>query len=223
MLFLRDVAGLLHRPGATLARMDGRRWTAHGLLGVGISVTLPALAAELAALGPFTPPPGAIAAPTEIHLLSDTFFRWLYAERFLLPLVDLLAGAALWLTGVGLIHVVARRLGGRGSLAGYLGLCGSIAMVGALAVPALLLEAGLRAAGHADAADAVTPLGAALGLAVFTWQNVLLVIAAARHYRLPLERAVTAVVGPAAAIAVLLIAGVITATLLAVMALGPTG
>ena len=148
MLLLQDALGLLRRPRATLARIDGRRGGGHGLTGIWLSATLPALVAELAALGPYSGPSGLGAPPREIRLLSEAFFRWLYQERFLLPLVDMLLGAALWLLAVALIHWVARRLGGRGSLSGYLGLCGPIAAIGALAVPVSLVEAGLRAAGQ---------------------------------------------------------------------------
>ena len=223
MLLLQDALGLLRRPRATLARIDGRRGGGHGLTGICLSATLPALVAELAALGPYSGPAGLGAPPTEIRLLSEAFFRWLYQERFLLPLVDMLLGAALWLLAVALIHWVARRLGGRGSLSGYLGLCGPIAAIGALAVPVSLVEAGLRAAGQAAVADALSPLGSSLGLLAFAWQNVLLVIAAARHYSLSQDRAITAVIGPAAAVAVVLFAVVITGTVLLVMALGSTG
>jgi len=223
MLLLQDALGLLRRPRATLARIDGRRGGGHGLTGIWLSATLPALVAELAALGPYSGPSGLGAPPREIRLLSEAFFRWLYQERFLLPLVDMLLGAALWLLAVALIHWVARRLGGRGSLSGYLGLCGPIAAIGALAVPVSLVEAGLRAAGQAAVADALSPLGSSLGLLAFAWQNVLLVIAAARHYSLSQDRAITAVIGPAAAVAVVLFAVVITGTVLLVMALGSTG
>src|SRR5437868_11373252 len=104
MLLLQDALGLLRRPRATLARIDGRRGGGHGLTGICLSATLPALVAELAALGPYSGPAGLGAPPTEIRLLSEAFFRWLYQERFLLPLVDLLLGAALLLVAVALIH-----------------------------------------------------------------------------------------------------------------------
>jgi hypothetical protein len=223
MLLLADLAGLLTRPRATLERIDGRRSLAYGLLGLGLSAALPALVAELAALGAYTAPSGVAAAPGEVRLLSETFLRWLYQERFVLPLADLLAGLGLWLLAAALIHWVARRLRGRGSLRGYLSLCGPIAMVGLLALPFSLLEAGLRAAGHADAADALSPLSGSLGVLAFVWQNALLVLAAARHYSLPPDRALTAVIGPAAAVAVALVALVIAGSVLLVMALGPTG
>ncbi|TMD13275.1 MAG: hypothetical protein E6J00_08735 [Chloroflexi bacterium] len=223
MLLLQDALGLLRRPRATLARIDGRRGGGHGLTGICLSATLPALVAELAALGPYSGPSGLGAPPREIRLLSEAFFRWLYQERFLLPLVDLLLGAALWLLAVALIHWVARRLGSRGSFSGYLGLCGPIAAIGAVAVPVSLVEAGLRAAGQAAVADALSPLVSSLGLLAFAWQNVLLVIAAARHYSLSQDRAITVVIVPAAAVAVVLFAVVITGTVLLVMALGSTG
>src|SRR2546421_5958989 len=104
MLLLQDALGLLRRPRATLARIDGRRGSGHGLTGICLSATLPALVAELAALGPYPGPAGLGAPPTEIRLLSEAFLRWRYQERFLLPLGDLLLGAALWLVGVALTH-----------------------------------------------------------------------------------------------------------------------
>ena len=223
MLLLEDLTGLLARPRATLERIDGRRSLGYGLLGLGLSAALPAVVAELAALGPYSAPSGMAAAPGEIRLLSEAFFRWLYQARFVLPLADLTTGLGLWLLAAALIHWVARRLHGRGSLRGYLSLCGAIAMVGLLALPFSLAEALLRAAGHAGAADAVSPLFGSLGVLVFVWQNALLVLAAARHYGLPPDRALTAVIGPAAAVAVTLVALVIAGSLLLVLALGPTG
>ena len=58
MLLLQDALGLLRRPRATLARIDGRRGSGHGLTGICLSATLPAPVAELAALGPYSGPAG---------------------------------------------------------------------------------------------------------------------------------------------------------------------
>jgi hypothetical protein len=223
MSLLADLFGLITRPRATLDRIEGRGGLARGLLGLGLSLALPTLAAELGALGPYGGPSGLGAPSGEIHLISGTFFRWLYQERFVLPLVDLLLGLGLWLLAAALIHWLARRLGGRGSLPGYLAFCGPIALVGLLALPVSLLEAALRAAGQAGAADALAPLSGSIGLLAFGWQNALLVMAARRHYGLSMDRALAAVVGPAAAVAVALAALVVVGTVFLVMALGPTG
>lgn len=223
MFSLRDLAGLVRDPLSTLARIDGKRLPSAALMLIALSVILPALCTEVAALAPFAAPIGLGDSSGEIRLLSDTFFRWLYAQRFLIPAVDAGVGIALWLIAIGLIHVVARRLGGVGTMRGYLALCGPIALIGTIAVPALGVEALLRASGHGGAADTVSSIGTALSGLAFVWQNVLLVMAAAVHYRLPADRAITAVVGPAAGLAVLLVAVVIAGTVLAVMALVPAG
>src|SRR2546421_617297 len=56
MLLLQDALGLLRRPRATLARIDGRRGSGHGLTGICLSATLPALVAELAPPRPHSGP-----------------------------------------------------------------------------------------------------------------------------------------------------------------------
>ncbi|HYM49678.1 MAG TPA: YIP1 family protein [Candidatus Limnocylindrales bacterium] len=223
MFLLADPLGLLRRPAATLARIDQHRRLAHGLLGITVSVAIPALIAELDALARGGPAQGVPAVAGDLHLLSAAFFGWVYAQRFILPLDDLVASLGLWLLAVSLVHLVAKRLGGRGAWAGYLGLSGSIALTGLLAAPVQLVEAVLRALGNAPAADSLGPVSGSLGIALFAWQNVLLVMAAARHYRLPTDRAVAAVVGPAAAIVALGVTLVVAGTVLALLALGSNG
>jgi len=56
-----------------------------------------------------------------------------------------------------------------------------------------------------------------LGLAIFLWQNALLVLAARQHYGLPTERAVAAVVGPIGVVVVLVLALVILAVVFAII------
>jgi hypothetical protein len=57
-----------------------------------------------------------------------------------------------------------------------------------------------------------------LGVAIFLWQNALLVIATRQHYGISTERAVAAVIGPMGAVLVLILALIILAIGLAIMA-----
>src|SRR2546427_5948525 len=64
MFLLADLAELVRRPFTALRTIDQRRSLAAGLLALGLSITLPAAVAEVAALGPFRPPanPGGVPA-----------------------------------------------------------------------------------------------------------------------------------------------------------------
>jgi hypothetical protein len=57
-------------------------------------------------------------------------------------------------------------------------------------------------------------------LAVFLWQNLLLIYAARQHYRISTERAVAAVIGPIGAVVFLIVALVIVAAILFVLTQG---
>jgi hypothetical protein len=58
-------------------------------------------------------------------------------------------------------------------------------------------------------------------VAVFLWQNALLVIATRDHYTISTERAVAAVVGPIGAVLVLFLALIILGIVLAIVAQQP--
>jgi len=69
---------------------------------------------------------------------------------------------------------------------------------------------------------AVGQLAGLLGVAIFLWQNALLVMATRQHYAISTERAIAAVIGPIGAVLVLILALVIVAITLAIMAQQPT-
>jgi hypothetical protein len=75
--------------------------------------------------------------------------------------------------------------------------------------------------GNARAELFVGQLAGLLGVAIFLWQNVLLVMATRDHYAISTERAVAAVIGPIGAVLVLTIALVIVAIVLTIMAQQP--
>src|SRR5947208_2304438 len=82
----------------------------------------------------------------------------------------------------GLIHVIARALGGRGNLTGYVKLLGYAALVGVTALPVALLDAIAKLQGNARLDVSLGQLAGLLTLVIFLWQNVLLVFAARLHY-----------------------------------------
>src|SRR2546423_10291784 len=63
MFLLADLVELVRRPFAALPTIDQRRSLAAGLVALGVSITLPAAVAELAALAPFRPPPDLRSLP----------------------------------------------------------------------------------------------------------------------------------------------------------------
>jgi hypothetical protein len=142
-------------------------------------------------------------------------------HRFVLPVYGIVISAILWGAAAGLIHVIARALGGRGEFAGLLKLVGYAALVGLVALPVALVDALLKLQGAAGAELAFGQLATLVAVAVFLWQNALLVIATRDHYAISTERAVAAVIGPVGVVAVLLIALIILGIVLAIVAQQP--
>ena len=214
---LRDLLDLIHRPVSALRAIDTKRRLPDGLLALGLSVILPAIASELAALGPFRPPANLGSLPSLTAQGADLYARWTYEHRFLLPLYGILASVAIWLLAALLIHLIARALGGRAEFAGYLKLVGFIALVGLLALPIALLDALIKLQGNAPLELTVGQLAGLVSLAIFIYQNILLVLAARLHYQFSTERAVAAVVGPIGIVVVLALALVVVAIVLLVL------
>jgi hypothetical protein len=180
MFLWTDLVELVRHPFSALGVIDARRHLADGLLALGLSVTLPAVVAELIAIS-----------------------------------------TVLWVAAGGLIHLIARALGGRGSFAGLMKLVGYAALVGLVALPVGLADALLKLQGNARAELSVGQLAGLLGVAIFLWQNALLVIATRRHYAISTERAVAAVIGPIGAVLVLALALIILAITLAIISQQP--
>jgi hypothetical protein len=215
---LGELAGLLRRPSTTLAGIDTRRGLGQGMLALGLSATLPAVVSEIAALGPFRPPANLGSLPSLTAQGADIYARWVYQQRFVLPIYGVLISVGLWVAAAGLIHLIARALRGRGSFSGFLTLAGYIALVGLIALPLAILDTLLKIQGNARVELAVGQLLGIAGLAVFVWQNALLVIAARGHYEISTERALAAVIGPIGAVTVLIVIFVLLAVILAVIA-----
>jgi hypothetical protein len=142
-------------------------------------------------------------------------------NRFVLPVYGIAISSILWIAAAGLIHVIARALGGRGDFPGLMKLVGYAALVGLVALPVVLLDALLKLQGAARAELAVGQFGALIAVGIFLWQNALLVMAARDHYGISTERAVAAVVGPIGVVVVLLVALIILAIVLAIVAQQP--
>ena len=142
-------------------------------------------------------------------------------HRFLIPVYGIGVSVVLWITAAGLIHLIARALGGRGNFAGLVKLTGYAALVGVIALPVGLVDALLKLQGNARVELSVGQLAGVLGVAVFLWQNALLVIATRRHYAISTERAVAAVIGPIGGVLVLVLALIILAIVLALMSQQP--
>src|SRR2546429_7761567 len=85
MFLLADLAELVRRPFAALRTIDQRRSLAAGLVALGLSITLPAAVAELAALAPFRPPPNLGSLPSLTAPGAGIYARWVYMHRFVLP------------------------------------------------------------------------------------------------------------------------------------------
>jgi hypothetical protein len=221
MFLLADLAELVRHPFAALRVIDARRRLADGLLALALSITLPAAVAELATLGPFRPPANLGSLPSLTAQGADIYARWVYMHRFVLPVYGIAISTILWGAAAGLIHVIARALGGRGDFAGLVKLVGYAALVGLVALPVALVDALLKLQGAAQAELAFGQLGSLVAVAVFLWQNALLVIATRDHYAISTERAVAAVVGPISAVLVLLLALIILGIVLAIVAQQP--
>ncbi len=217
MFLWADLVELVRRPFTALRTIDARRRPAHGLIALGVSVTLPAAVSELAALGPFRPPANLGSLPSLTAQGADIYARWVYQQRFALPAYGLVISLALWLAAAGLIHGIARALGGGGDFAGLVKLVGYAALVGLVALPLALADALLKVQGNARAELTVGQLAGLASLAVFLWQNVLLVLATRNHYGISTERAVAAVIGPIGAVVVLVLVLIVVAIVLAII------
>ena len=217
MFLWADLVELVRRPFTALRTIDARRGLTHGLIALAASLTLPAAVSELAALGPFRPPANLGSLPSLTAQGADIYARWVYQQRFALPLYGVIVSAALWLAAAGLIHVIARALGGHGDVRGLLKLVGYVALVGLVTLPLALADALLKLQGNARAELSVGQLAGLASLAVFLWQNLLLVLATRDHYGISTERAIAAVVGPIGAVVVLVLALIILAIVLAII------
>jgi hypothetical protein len=221
MFLWADLVALVRHPFSALGLIDGRRRLAEGLLALGLSVTLPAAVAELAALGPYRPAANLASLPSLTAQGADIYARWVYMHRFLIPVYGIGVSLVLWIAAAGLIHLIARALGGRGNFAGLVKLLGYAALVGVVVLPVALVDALLKLKGNASLELAVGQLAGVLGIAIFLWQNALLVIAARQHYAISTERAVAAVIGPIGAVLVLVLALIILAIVVALVAQQP--
>ena len=221
MFLWTDLVELVRHPFSALGVIDARRRLADGLLALAVSVSLPAAVAELAALGPFRPPANLGSLPSLTAQGADIYARWVYMQRFLIPLFGIGVSLVLWIAAAGLIHAIARALGGRGDFMGLVKLVGYAALVGVVVLPLALLDALLKLQGNARVELPVGQLVGLLGVAIFLWQNALLVMATRRHYAISTERAVAAVIGPIGVVVVLALALVILAIVLAVIGQQP--
>ncbi|HXO58573.1 MAG TPA: Yip1 family protein [Candidatus Acidoferrum sp.] len=221
MFLWTDLVELVRHPFSALDVIDTRRRLSDGLLALGLSVTLPAAAAELAALGPFRPPANLGSLPSLTAQGADIYARWVYLHRFSIPVYGVGVSLVLWIAAAGLIHGIARALGGRGNFVGLLKLVGYAALVGLVALPVASADALLKLQGNAKAELYVAQLAGLLGVVIFLWQNALLVMATRRHYAISTERAVAAVIGPLGVALVLIVALIILAITLAVIAQQP--
>jgi len=221
MFLWTDLIELVRHPFSALDVIDTRRRLLDGLLALGLSVTLPAAAAELAALGPFRPPANLGSLPSLTAQGADIYARWVYLHRFSIPVYGVGVSLVLWIAAAGLIHGIARALGGRGNFVGLLKLVGYAALAGLVALPVASADALLKLQGNAKAELYVAQLAGLLGVVIFLWQNALLVMATRRHYAISTERAVAAVIGPVGVALVLIVALIILAITLAVIAQQP--
>jgi hypothetical protein len=217
MFLWADLVSVVRRPVAALRTIDRDRGLSAGIVALVLSVSVPAAVSELAALGPYRPAGNLGSLGSLTALGVDIYTRWVYQQRFVLPIYGLFASLVLWLVAAGLIHLVARVLGGNGKFLGYVKLAGYTALTGLVVLPVTLADAGLKIAGNARVESSVGQLAGLLGIAIFLWQNVLLVLAAREHYGVSLERAVAAVIGPVGCLIALAIASVIVVTVLTVV------
>ena len=220
---LGDLIELVRRPFTALQTIDSRRPLPSGLIALVFSVTLPALVSEIAAFGPFRPPANLGSLPSLTAQGADLYARWTYQHRFLLPIYGIAISLALWILAAGLIHLIARTLGGQGDFPGYLKVVGYVALVGLVVLPIELLDALLKLQGNARLELSIGQLSGLLGIAIFLWQNLLLVYGARTHYRISTERAVAAVIGPMGAVVVLILMLLILSVVLLIVSQGSLG
>jgi hypothetical protein len=218
MFLWADLVDLVRHPFSALRLIDGRRRLADGVAALGLSVALPAAVAELGALGPFRPPANLGSLPSLTAQGADIYARWVYMHRFVLPLYGIAISTVLWVVAAGLIHLIARTLGGRGDFGGLVKLVGYAALVGLVALPVAFADALLKLQGGARAEASFGQLAGLVAVAIFLWQNALLVMATRDHYGISTERAVAAVVGPIGAVLVLVVALFILAIVLTLIA-----
>ena len=221
MFLLADLVELVRRPFTALRAIDARRRVPHGLAALALSVTLPAAVAELAALGPFRPPANLGSLPSLTAQGADIYARWVYMQRFVLPAYGIAISVTLWFAAAGLIHVIARTLGGRGDFAGMIKLVGYAALVGLVTLPVALVDALLKLQGAARAEASFGQLAGLVAVGIFLWQNALLVLATRDHYAISTGRAVAAVMGPIGLVFVLVLALIILGIILAIVAQQP--
>jgi len=217
MFLLADLIELVRHPFAALRTIDQRRSLADGLMALGLSITSPAAVAEVAALAPFRPPPNLGSLPSLTAQGADIYARWVYTHRFLLPVYGIAISFVLWVAAAGLIHVIARTLGGRGDFTGLVKLVGYAALVGLVALPVALVDALLKLQGATGAESSFGQLAGLVAVGIFLWQNALLVIATRDHYAISTERAVAAVIGPIGGVIALALALVILGIILSIM------
>jgi len=218
MFLWTDLIELVRRPFTALGLIDARRRLADGLVALGLSVMLPAAVSEVAALGPFRPPADLGSLPSLTAQGADLYTRWTYEHRFVLPLYGVAVSVLLWIAAAGLIHGIARALGGRGDFAGLLKLVGFVALIGLVALPLALADALLKLQGNRLSLGQLTGV---VSLGIFLWQNVLLIFATRGHYAISTERAVAAVIGPIGVLAVLFVAVLIIGIILTIIAQQP--
>jgi len=217
MFLLADLIELVRHPLTALRTIDQRRSLADGLMALGLSITSPAAVAEVAALAPFRPPPNLGSLPSLTAQGADIYARWVYTHRFLLPVYGIAISFVLWVAAAGLIHVIARTLGGRGDFTGLVKLVGYAALVGLVALPVALVDALLKLQGATGAESSFGQLAGLVAVGIFLWQNALLVIATRDHYAISTERAVAAVIGPIGGVIALALALVILGIILSIM------
>jgi len=218
MFLWTDLIELVRRPLPALRLIDGRRRLADGLVALGLSVMLPAAVSEVAALGPFRPPADLGSLPSLTAQGADLYTRWTYQHRFVLPLYGVAVSVLLWIAAAGLIHGIARALGGRGDFAGLLKLVGFVALIGLVALPVALADALLKLQSNSLS---ISQLTGVVSLGIFLWQNVLLIFATRDHYAISTERAVAAVIGPIGVLAVVFVALLIAGIILTIIAQQP--